>query len=462
MNAYIMRTTAQVFEVAFFLTIFKSLIPEEIGLFSLGLAISVFLALFLDLGINTIIVREINKKNTSFNTLVINSILIRIPIFIFATALYIFWIIIDEKNYALQMTVFWACMIQIITIFENMILSYLRAIERQTASNALILLNSALKLLVGCFFIIYFRIQDSYRLLETLFFIKCVVLIADWLGYMKYRILLPKNSAGCTRLEEIKDMIRSSLSFFGINCLTALQNRLDWILVSFFTGTISLAGYSLGNKLYEFMQGFGGFALITIFPYMCRTPKYSTRMELLTKLGFLFFSSVAIIVSLVGYDILFLLWGDKYEESKIIIFILLYGFPLSYLSGIFYHYLVAHDLEFPVFKILMIATLSSILFDLFFIPRLGAIGAALGMLVLWFITALGNTILCIKEKLAQPNFLYSLGWPVLILWTLAAILYKAPFAISAIIILLASIMLVTLCTSWEDRRFIVTTIRSVF
>lgn len=380
---------------------------DEIGIFALATAIAAFWNLFIDMGLNQTLIREFSNDKNNFWKIFIGTLRLRIPVFIIGPLVFYIWVLFGQADFNAYLSVFLACSIQVLAIFDGVVISYLKGIEKQVEANFILMSNSALKLAFGVIFVIGQQFNTSSDIFLGLSFVKALMILISFLfliSVLKHQ----RNTKTFLADSFKKKLLNASLKFSGVNILTTVQNRLDWMIISFFLTNIDIANYSLTNKMYEFLQGFSGIALSILYPYLCSDTKTVTiqKIDIIMKFFLFFFSGIALLIGLFIENISHFLWQTKYDGSFPALKILMVGFPLSYLSGILYYSLISKYKEGAIFNILIFSTAFQALSNILLIPIFGIAAAAFGMLILWLMTASGN--LYVYSKLNNLGIKHSL------------------------------------------------------
>lgn len=402
--AYILAGLGQICSLLFYFILFKFLLVEAVGLFSWAMAIAVFFAFFLDLGLNQTLIRGFSQSQLNLKSVIIGSLIIRLPIILLAMLAFQGWHLYLNPSTEQYLALFLVGMMQILIIGERICQSWLRANEKQIIANIITVLGSIGRLGVAFTLIYWWRILSVTYIFASILFIHVVILlIASRITYFAYHRMPFVNSLSCLSVKStIRSLWKPSLIFGLMGFFTVIQNRLDWIMVSGFISKVELANYSLANKIYEIFLMFIAISLTTAYPWMCKDNlSQDFKLKLNVFLNFIIFLGVTVFLVAALYmpKVLQLLWGAKYELANPMIQLLMFGAAFAVIAGVFYHLLISRRLERKILPIMFIATVFQVVTNFFLIPRIGGFGATIAMLVLIAVTSAGLFWIVHKEQI---------------------------------------------------------------
>ncbi|MEO0137833.1 MAG: oligosaccharide flippase family protein [candidate division WOR-3 bacterium] len=408
-SSYILSILSQICNLSFYLMIFKFLPLEQVGKFSWVMAIMVIVNALLDLGISPAMIRGFSQDNIPFDRVLAWSFLFRIPIVLVLIIALLLWITIKTPSIELIISVILAGFMFFIRTFTSVVISKLRAAEYQVLANSVTFSIALGWLLSGIILTIVLQKTEITYIFLSLFTVEVLVLVCSLITLKKLKIPI---SSSLLSIELAKSDFNIRLSKIGlvfgfITLFTALQNRLDWLLIKNFLKDADLARYSVANKWYETILVLIGPSLTAIFPRMCRGKNqkdYSliTFLKILTLWG----GGLSLMGALIGPEILRVLWGQKYVDSEYIIRLFFLGAIISIFDSICYSSLIANGKEKFILVSTVIVTLIQTVANIFWIPRMGIMGATYGMLLLINLTSIAyGYVVCIHLKVL-PLSLY--------------------------------------------------------
>jgi O-antigen/teichoic acid export membrane protein len=401
--AYVATGGAQVFELLFHYVLYLQIPVAEIGIYSWAAALVIFFNVAVDMGIEPILIRKFgNNEFSLFNALRV-ILLLRVPVIIFGA----FLLVCTYLYGSLNSDEYWVLLLvgahAVFNVFDGVSRAWLQANSLQTITNFIALLQSGLK---------FFAIASlSFLSLDSIFVVLLLLLLVRLLGSIllfvyannvqRSRQASSHNQFGL--LPVAGSLMRAGMSIGGISLLGAVQSRLDWLLISGLLSATSLASYALANKLYEIMQIVIGVSLTTIYPWLCKRDEKS-EFHLLLLLRVIIFVGVLVSIGgiLITPELISRLFGIKYFGVELPVQLMMLSAGLIAISGVFYHLALAKGFEKKLLVVTLVTTVLQLLSNLYWIPKLGIVGGAIGMLALQLSTVVGLTFLMLNNKLITP------------------------------------------------------------
>ena len=358
----------------------RTLLPESYGKYTFAFSLTAIFAIFIDLGLNTLIIRDISRQkkvlgryiNNILTMQIVSSVLMSIGLFV----------CINLLNYPKDTTyaVYIIGLAVVITSFSSIVGSIFRAFEQmqyesiiETTKNLAFLALSAIFLLNG------------YGLI-TVCFIFLFTTILQFLFY--WRVYIKKFSK--PRLEFNFDfwkyLIKTGFSFAITGIFVVIYGRISTIMLSLMLGDSAVGLYNAPYNLIVALSFIPGAFLASIFPVL--SAYFVSSKETLKKAYYLSFKylltiSVPLVIGIfiLSEKIILLIFGQEYLQStivlKILIWIQLFAF-ISWLMGI-----ILNSAEKQ--KLFAYATGSGVIVNIvlnfFLIPQFGIKGAAFATLI---------------------------------------------------------------------------------
>jgi|GEM_PF-3685929 len=385
--AYMATGIAQVCEIAYNYSLYKSFPVDEIGLFAWAAAIIVFFNMSIDMGVEPILTRKFGNDRLRLKQAMMATFLPRTPIILIGAAI----IIALSQIELLDSSQFWMLLLvgaqSLFNVWDGVCKAWLRAHGYQSKANFLAALLGILKLIAITVLVVVFS-GTIFHLLASLLIVRSVGSLFAYTSILKVKqdeSEIPDQAL----LGVSSNLLKAGIVVGGISLLTAAQNRLDWLMISHFISTDALAGYSLANKFYEISQVLIGAALTTIYPWLCRT---DTNIPMLFVVMRLVVTAGAVLAAcgvILGPPLIGILFAEKYSAIGLPVVILMLASGVIAANGVFYQSALARGRERLLLIVTIVTTVLQALSNLWLIPRLGITGAALGMLVLAVATSIG-------------------------------------------------------------------------
>ena len=322
---------------------------SDYGIMNFAISFTGIIAITMDLGISTHIIRHIATNFDSAPKYLGNAIPLK-SIFSFFTFILALIILIAMKcdEITIQITLLFT----IERIFSSMIGLFngsLQAIEEgkyQAIGN--ILLNILL-----FFFFQYLTVQK--------------------------RISKPKfelNINFCKKIT-LYSIPFALTSFFGMVIYSA-----DMVMLTNMVGSYENGIYSAAYKLISVLTLFFGVYTAVIFPVMSRFYKNEKNLLVISfeksiKYIMLIILPISFATMLYSNDIVVLFFGQKYSPTSSVLSILMWTVSLGFINGVCQNLLNASHKEKYVTLIFLVATLTNIILNFFIIPKYSYDGAAM-------------------------------------------------------------------------------------
>ena len=341
---------------------------EKYGLFGFATSLTGILAITVDLGISTHIVRHIATDYDSAPTYLGNAIPLK-SIFAIGTLILTLIVLILMKSDELTITVTLLFTLEmIIRSFIGLFNGSFQAFEKGKYQG---IANTALHLILLAFILI--TIFSDWGIIGiALSYILANAIIMAYMYYiLEKNVSKPKFDLD---IEFCKKITRYSLPFAVTSLLYIIYYSIDVVMLQNMIGNYATGIYNATYKLISVLTLFYSVYTAVIFPVMSRFFKDDESMLLIS-----FEKSIKYLMLVMFYslDIIQLIYGNKYDPSSSVLSILIWTVCLLFISGACNTLLNASHKEVAVTKIYTIAAIFNIILNLFMIPYLSYNGAAI-------------------------------------------------------------------------------------
>jgi O-antigen/teichoic acid export membrane protein len=456
-KAFVIRFATVGLDLLFFGYILKRLPVEEVGLYNWAMAVLVFGGLFLDMGINQVLIREISAKK-DVSSAIGGAFKLRLPFVGLGAVVFAAWYLYGGSTQVVYMAVAYTALVTVGNYFDAILQSYMWAIERQTASNMLLLQNSLLRLIAGLIVMELMGSTEAVELLGGLVVAKVVNFTIVFQVYRYYRRRYPVEGEGSAEFA-FRSYAFASLTYLGLGAVNAFRQRADWIFIESWLDKAALANYALANKIFEVFFLMWVLVLVTVYPWQCRMLSEGG----VTGRYRLFFGLSAIIAFTTGffiYDfapyIIELVYADKFEPAFLPTRILAITLAFAAVFQILTTLLMAKGMDRAVLYVGLGAVGSQIALDLVLIPRYGIEGAAAAMLISYAFGVLISLFVSGRSSLVgfkeAAMTLPAIGFLCMGFWASMYLPYPALRSLAVILVGAASVFGVYL--RGEDRTYV--------
>lgn len=397
--------------MAFFYTIYAAryLGVADFGVLSFALAFTMIFMVLADLGLSTLLVRDVSRDNTVLAKYMGNMALIKTIISI-GTFLSIA-IIINLLNYPGKtvQVVYLIGLFVILTSFSQFFYSVFQAHEKMEFQSIGSIISSVF-IFFGVLIAIYLKLDVVtfawiYAISGMLVLLYSLIICAwkfhwpqlevDW-DFWKFTLktALPLSLA----------MVFSTIAF-----------RVDSVLLSLLQGNAAVGWYSAPYKLIELLMFIPMIYTTAILPVLSSNfinsfgsikKVYERSFKYLLIVGI----PIAAIISILSSKIILLLYSPAYLPSVPALQILIWTVPIMFLTYLWGTMFVAIDRQDIVLKITFIGMIFNILVNLILIPIYGFMGAAfvtvvteiIGFILLFYYSSILICKLNLKKYMVKP------------------------------------------------------------
>ena len=361
----------------FFTTLYAAryLGAEEFGVISLALALTGIYIIFTDLGLNTLIVREISRDKTLVDSYVTNITLIKLMLVVITFGLLILTIKILGYSQQVTYVVILITFSMIFTSFSGLFNSIFQAYEKMEYQSIGTILNAAL-ILLGVLIAIYYNLS-----VITFAFVyviaSFIVLIYSFMVY-SWKFALPKIIID---LSFWKPTIKEALPYGITGIFATVYLWIDSIILSVMVGNEVVGWYNAAYRLVFIFLSLYAVYMISIFPVMSgfyKSSKKSIKIVYERSFKYLLIVSfpLAVFITLMANKIILFIYGTGYIPSIITLQILIWTIVFMFINNLSYYLLGSINKPLIGVKIFAFGAILNIILNLLLIPKFSYIGSA--------------------------------------------------------------------------------------
>jgi O-antigen/teichoic acid export membrane protein len=368
--------------LGFFITMYTAqyLGTSGFGMLSTALSLAAIFAVFTDLGLGTITTREVSRDKSLQNKYFSNTSILRLILALLTFGLIILYVTIinlTSYHYPPETTI----LIYIIgasIIFNGLagtfsaIFQALQEMEYQSLS---LILNGII-MFVGTILAIYFH--KSIIFFAMLYLISNLVCLIFILVVYLWKYSLPKFELDTAF---IKITLLAALPLSVVSIFTLIAFRVDIILLSILKSSVDVGIYSASYRLLEVFLFIPAVFTIAVFPIFSQffiSAKDSLKFTYQKSFKYLTLLSlpVAVGMTLLAQPIILLIYKSSFLPSVLVLQILIWTVPITFLNYIFGSILPAMNRQNTLLKITFISMVFNIALNLLVIPTYSYVGAA--------------------------------------------------------------------------------------
>lgn len=375
--------------------------PNNYGILSYGFSLIGIFGIFTDLGLNTLMTREIARDKSKnlkyFNNFITMKVVLVFLVFVAA-------FILSLVSYSVEtMYVILILMLSLVfTSFSNAFYSLFQAYEKLEYQSFMVFLSCILTL-IGVLVAIHYELNVVafafvYLLVGVFSLIYCLVIAYN-------NFILPKVTID---LDFWKKNIKIALGFGFISIFATIYVWIDSSMLFWIKGSEATGLYGAAYRLVLALLFIPTAVNTAVFPVMSRLHINSTSsLKKITERYFKFMMIIgiplAVGLTLVAPKIIILLYGKGYINSVLSLQILIWATVFTFANAAFAEFFQSTNRQLVVTKITGLWMIGNIILNLILIPKYSYIGASINTLITEFGVALllilaYNAIYVIEKK----------------------------------------------------------------
>lgn len=356
---------------------------ENFGIFSFALAFSSVLGIFTDLGLNTLMTREIARDrskttkylNNIFSIKLVLAVLLLISTFMIlnlvytsSTDIFVIYFIVLSFGFSTFSLMFYA-MFQGYEIFKYQAIA--------------VILNSSLMLIS-----VFLGMTFKFNVIGFAFIYSVVsgftLIYILWVSFNNS--LFPKFEVNW---EFWKSLIRLSLQFGLIGVFATVYVWIDSIMLFFMQGNITVGLYNAAYRIIIVLLFIPSVINVAIFPLMSRFYVLSNKpinkiFEKYFKLMLIIGIPMGLGVDILSSNIISILFGNSYSGAVNALQILIWATVFTFLNATFIQLYQSTDKQIVITKITGLCMLENIALNLLLIPKFSYIAASFNTVITEF------------------------------------------------------------------------------
>ena len=256
--------------------------------------------------------------------------------------------------------------------------------------------------------LIGFSLMRLFAIYETAKFPVFIYLIAAELAVtgLLYLVIYQRLSGRLLELKinsgEIKRLWRDSRWLLMSGIAAVIYLKIDQVMLGVMVDNYAVGVYAAAARVSEVWYFIPAAIVTSFFPKLVRNKQvapitYQVDIQKLNDILFIFAVSIAVLMTMIGDDLVAWLFGSSYSESSPIVLVHIWGAVFVFMRELFSKWLLAESLL--TFSLLSqgLGALANVALNYFLIPTYGALGAAYATVISYSIA--GYLVLLIHPKL---------------------------------------------------------------
>jgi len=360
---------------------------EGFGILSFALAFTGIFGVFTDLGLRSLIVREV-ARDKSLASKYLNNITV-IKVILVSVTFGIIVLVINILGYPEQTikVVYLIALSVIFTAFTGMFYSVFQAFEKMEYQSLGQILNSALM-----FSGVMIAIKYNFTIIDfaSLYLMASIIILGYSLVILRWKFFNPFFVWSLREIEIDwsfwKPTIKEALPFGLTGISGMIYTYTDSIMLSLMQGNEVVGWYNAAYRLILILLFIPGIINSAIFPSMSKF--YISSQNTLKLMYEKYFKIMLIIgipigvgITLLASKIILLIFGNEYRPSIIALQVLIWTMVLTFTGAAFVKLFESINRQIVITKISGICVIVNILLNLFLIPKFSYVGASVATVI---------------------------------------------------------------------------------
>lgn len=349
----------------------------DYGIYSYALSFSMLFTAFASFGIDTIVIRDLVKFKEKRNVLMGTSF--GLKILGSSSSFLISIIVLSFTNLDFSTKTFiWIIIANTIICSFGVIDQYFQS---RVESSYVVKTNTTAFIISSVVKIILILAQSSLLGFVLVLLIDSVI---KAIGYIYFYIENGQSILEWSFDKSLaKSLVKESWPLVFSGLAISVGMRIDQIMLKSFVEDTELGIYAVGVRLAELFAFIPMVISQSIYPKIIKINFETGRKKLSKIIGYIFYFLIfmSVAITIFGRFGVNLLYGEEFDSSTVVLQILIWTIPVTYLGIITNKLLTVQGLQKIIFAKQFALTLLNISLNLYLIPRFGIIGAAWATLI---------------------------------------------------------------------------------
>lgn len=384
----------------------KILGADQYGIFTYALSLVGIFMIFADLGITSILTRELTKDTPSKSEFFSTAFFVKTS-FLLGTIILsvIFGPLISKFKEAIPLIT----LIAVFVATESMrsfLYSITRAQNKMQTEAGLGIVTEIISVVLILFL---FTKDPSVHSLTKAFIFGNLIGLAITITFLRKNLVgLLKNF----KPELVKSIIKSSWPFAIMGIFGVFMTNIDSVMIAFWNNPTVLGLYAAAQKPISLLYVIPSFLSISLFPFISRIISDSRKdtgniIEKSSRLSFAVALPIVLGGIMLAGPLLRVTFGDEYIGAMLTFQILLLTLIPAFPGAVFSDVIVAEDRQKVFIKSTAFGAMTNVILNFILIPKYGITGSAMATLVAQIVM---NSILYMKVKKSfNINIIKGLG-----------------------------------------------------
>ena len=363
----------------------RLLSPNHFGKFSFAISLSLIAVIFSDIGINTLLIREISRQRKLASKYFMNAFVVKSVLSVFTFLLIV--VLLNLMNYPVEtrgiVYVIW--IFTILSTFTELFYSLFRAFEKMYFDAFLKILRMVILTLLGLY--VLFNGLGIFAFVYTFVITEVIVLVVASMLAVKNFIKLKFEVS----VDFIKELIRKSMPFGLAFIFGSIYFYIDSVMLSKLRGDVEVAIYSVAYNLVLALLFIPTVYTSAIYPVLSRyyesykKDKSNNEIKVLYTRSFKYLLIIGLPISvglfMLSGKIIHFLYGTKYSASIIALQIVAWFVFIKFVNFLLGIVLSSINKQKKRMIGQGVTAFFNVVLNIFLIPVIGFVGAAISTLI---------------------------------------------------------------------------------
>lgn len=364
----------------------RALGAEGYGIFSYALGLAGFFIMFKNIGVDSIMTRDIAKDSKSRDQIFSTGFWIEICLLVVTALLLLFVAPLFSKiSAAITLLPIIAIML-IADDLRDFFIAFFRGVEKMEWEALIVTTANVLVTIFGFVALTYSRTPISLAISYTSASL-LVTIITGAIIFWRYGLGVVKNFTG----KLVKPILISAWPIAISGLLSIFLFNIDLIMLGWWRTVSEVGIYSAAQKIIGILTIFSGLIGTSTFPVFSRfahqedKEKIRVLVEGAFKIMFAFCIPVVVGGVILGSSLLPYIFGGGYSSGGGAFIVLLFSILAIYPLVILSNYVFAHDKQRKTVLFPLVGAISNVVLNFLLVPSYGMIGASCATVFSFFI-----------------------------------------------------------------------------
>ena len=366
------------YALGFFTTLYTAryLGPEEFGIISLAVSLTSIFGVLTDLGLNTLIVREVARNKKLADKYVSNTLVIKLALAFLTFVFIILTTVLLNYSWEVRTVIYIIMFSVIFTAFTSIFNAIFQSYEKMEYQSVGTILNASL-MLTGVLISWYFHL-DILAFAFVYFISALLTLVYSCMAYSLKFIRIKIDIDWSFWRPTIKD----SLPFAVTGIFSMIYYWIDSVILSQMVGNEVVGWYNAAYRLILIFASLYAVYMLSIFPVLSgfyKTSHESIKIAFERSFKYMLIVNipVAIFITFLANKIIILIFGMGYVQSIIALQVLIWSIIFMFINTLSLNLLGSVNKQVIVAKITAVGAIFNIILNIILIPEFSYVGSSI-------------------------------------------------------------------------------------